>query len=850
MLWYERKEVIAEDVRDGMIHVEPPEVVAKARVIEIMGNVKLRLRQRGIYMGVGKEEGEAKGETLIDRIRRYNPQVDLSGGRFSDIFLSRPTRLVNAKVIELTATFECIVSIDTQVLPADELIELCNLMRVPINELSRFASLYTADAWRDALRPYNLAQQYMADQSVLVGRNAIIEDTMPLLNVLYQRDPHQHVRHLILSGPSGIGKSALVLGMLQRLDPVLRERTYTVYLHDQITTIEDVYRSIGQAAKLPPYGSETWQQRLTQSNHLNYVVVILDNLQDYQHISAEHVLSHVMRTLPYTRFVVTTQVVALAEQLPFIHEITVPALSDGATRELFWMVYDEVERVPLGSEEVDGLLQATHNSPMQVIMVANGGMDARKSSSTQESFLQYLSPSATRILYVLTLLNTPIRIDVLAFLLGIDESIGRIGLRSDVWALRRRQLIQQQRHDGLMTHDAIRLLVRSSLDDTQYQQLLVDIGETIAQFSHEFLIEDDPLVQRIQDYEVMALHELLLRLRDAGEFTILAQAVVRWRMIWIRFGLSAELCALATDCISYISETNPLYADVLFAIGSFYGHRGLVDQAFRYLTRSMEIADRMEQIQIWAKSALECGLHALPQIGWHESERLLLRAMAAFESIGEMGLMARCQDTLAYVYFVAGEVRQAMRMNDMAIQTYTKVPQSYGIADAYSNRGLIYMAMGDYELARHEVMKAEQLLIKLNSPANMAAVQLRLAAIHVFAHQAEEARYYLNKAFSTLERTGGINDVMYLIDIYAGVALTEGNGRLAYQLSEACTHVRQLHNLPRGTALDQMVKRQLEYAELISNDSKGHPNVNVPMSAHVRDLIAFVRSQLLPIQHP
>jgi hypothetical protein len=73
---------------------------------------------------------------------------------------------------------------------------------------------------------------------------------------------------------------------------------------------------------------------------------------------------------------------------------------------------------------------------------------------------------------------------------------------------------------------------------------------------------------------------------------------------------------------------------------------------------------------------------------------------------------------------------------------------------------------------------------------------------------------------------------------------------LAYQLSEACTHVRQLHNLPRGTALDQMVKRQLEYAELISNDSKGHPNVNVPMSAHVRDLIAFVRSQLLPIQHP
>jgi hypothetical protein len=39
MLWYERKEVIAEDVWDGMIHVEPPEVVAKARVIEIMGNV-------------------------------------------------------------------------------------------------------------------------------------------------------------------------------------------------------------------------------------------------------------------------------------------------------------------------------------------------------------------------------------------------------------------------------------------------------------------------------------------------------------------------------------------------------------------------------------------------------------------------------------------------------------------------------------------------------------------------------------------------------------------------------------------------------------------------------------------
>ena len=278
-------------------------------------------------------------------------------------------------------------------------------------------------------------------------------------------------------------------------------------------------------------------------------------------------------------------------------------------------------------------------------------------------------------------------------------------------------------------------------------------------------------------------------------------------------------------------------------MGSFYGHRGIVDGTVRSLQLAMTNAERQSLSLIWAKAALEMALHGLQAIGWRESERLLIHARTTFERIGRQQFVARCYDTLAYIYLIGGEVKQALQTNDLALHHYADAHPSFGLADAYANRGLIYMAMGDYEMARHELIKSESIFQHLNAPANLAAVHLRIAAVHALAHHASEARFYLRQAFRVIERIGGLNDVLYVIDIFAGVVLSEGNGMLARQVSDACSQARQHHGLPRGGALDAIVKRQLEYAGVWDGDS-----VAPPLSAHTADLLDIVRRHLVGAQ--
>ena len=90
-----------------------------------------------------------------------------------------------------------------------------------------------------------------------------------------------------------------------------------------------------------------------------------------------------------------------------------------------------------------------------------------------------------------------------------------------------------------------------------------------------------------------------------------------------------------------------------------------------------------------------------------------------------------------------------------------------------------------------------------------------------------------------LERSGGLNDMLFVIDICAGLALAEGDGRTAVQLSTACTNLRLHQSMPRGDALEAIVERQLEYAHMLIRDKQV-----APLSANLIDLVLTVRTYL------
>lgn len=267
-----------------------PSLPSKVRVIGLMNQVKVRLSALDIALGVGKDEGTPQGQTLIDRINQRNPHIKLSGGRFDDMFLSRPERMVNARPEELIAVFEAVLKVNPVVLPASELLELCALMRVPINEIQRFVAYYTSDEWREAVRPYQFLGQFGQDR-VLVGRESVMQQLHALLMHYIADTAEPDARHVVLSGPSGVGKSATVLHLVAQISPPIRNQVRIVYLDEHVAHMEDVYRAIGLAYEIRPRGSETWQMLLANNVQIRRAVIVIDNILDSARLSAEAIMS-------------------------------------------------------------------------------------------------------------------------------------------------------------------------------------------------------------------------------------------------------------------------------------------------------------------------------------------------------------------------------------------------------------------------------------------------------------------------------------------------------------------------------------------------------------------------------
>jgi tetratricopeptide (TPR) repeat protein/DNA polymerase III delta prime subunit len=824
----------------GLVHATEQSI--KQRIIAIMSVVKARLRRQRITLGAGTDdtrfESNVATQSLVDMIRLRG--CEMPGNRFSDIFLSRPTRIVNASVLELVTTFEVILDLGHQFLPANELIALCELTRVPFGEVQSFARYYPVDEWRSALQQYNLTLQSQGDDDIMERDDLITDLANTMIRAFTDRAP-TGVRHVIISGPSGIGKTAVAIAIARRIEPIYAKRIPIVVLSTEIGTLEHLYRAIGVTIGMKLIGNEPWSLRMRNTTALRNAIVILDNLVGAPGLSPEAMLQDVTHALPTTMFIVTTQMVGLAQVIARAAEVSLGPLEGDQGRRLFWRIYRNAHGQDIDPDDVTRLLEDSYGFPMHIIASANAAAHGggRDSNARYQQVVSGIAAEALIIVQILSLIHQPVTIACLGMFLEGSGLQSTEDLRQIMQQLERRQIVTLRRNEGYVMHDALRLAVRSVMPSEQVVAVLAGVAAAI--HTPTILREDNTThySNNIQTHEVLAVLELVDAMQRHGLTEAVARIAVHWRMIWIRFGVCAEWCTITDDVARVIGEGHPLYAPLMHALGSFYGHRGMVERSVLSLQTALRVAEQRGQADIWAMAALECALHGMQSIGIAESERLLLRALAQFERLTEQYWVARCYDTLSYVYVIAGQLQQALKASDEALTLYGSTQVSHGRGDAHANRGLIYTTMGDYELARQELIKAEQIFQKLNAPSNTAAVHLRIAAISALWNRPADARFYLVKAFRVLERSGGLNDLLFVIDICAGLALAEGDGRMAVQLSAACTHLRHQQSMPRGEALDAIVVRQLEYAHMLLNDKQV-----APLSANLVDLVLTVRTYL------
>jgi hypothetical protein len=298
-----------------------------------------------------------------------------------------------------------------------------------------------------------------------------------------------------------------------------------------------------------------------------------------------------------------------------------------------------------------------------------------------------LSPIPELLLQIMALVQQPLGNQFWALIDEITPHDKPQPLSSYLHLLERRQLIAYRNGDGFVIHDAMRTAVHALANTSQTAELIQRVAQQLAQQSAGSLFEEEQHTLQLQIHDVLAIYDILSLVHQRGMDELSISLIIRWRTTWIRFGLCAQLCVISEATAYRIGDAHPKASELLYAIGScLWASRNCRKHDAVFATSDASCGSGLQRL-IWAEAALECALHALQLIGWQESERLLFRAMAVLNALHYEYWVARCHDTLAYIYMTTGKIRESLAQSDAALLHYEANAQSLGLADAYSNRG-------------------------------------------------------------------------------------------------------------------------------------------------------------------
>ena len=127
---------------------------------------------------------------------------------------------------------------------------------------------------------------------------------------------------------------------------------------------------------------------------------------------------------------------------------------------------------------------------------------------------------------------------------------------------------------------------------------------------------------------------------------------------------------------------------------------------------------------------------------------------------------------------------------------------------------------------------------------NIAGCALRLAAVNLLEGHYAETRRDLQIAFDFLQRAGGLQDILYIMDIYSGLLMLRGRANDTLGLSALIQQFRAERRIYRGPMLDHVFQQQLALAQQMAEDMPPHAT-HFAATLTFYDVISQIRQDLL-----
>ncbi len=813
-------------------------LTTKQNVIGLMRQIFGRLREHGIYLA-----------DVIDALRVHG--VDITRTRFDDLFMTRPEREVNISVGLFTAVITVLFEFDAQIISTEDFFKLVIATRIPMKVVNSFAHYFSTVLWQKELQRYGFLELQLPLITQIIGRDNIIEQVQSA--VLLRTN-------IALTGPAGIGKTTVAFALMRRYEIYYNQKTF--YLDVQgIYTLAQLYAKLATVFHIKPLANEPILLRLQMVLRYEQLYMIIDNLGDEGTLTPEILLYQLNTYFPQLRVIVTTRHGDFREKFANFQVVEIPALAYESIMDaacvLFLRIFHQAGGEQVDPEFVLSSCHAVAGNPLYIGMIANvvaqGTHNVRISDFVRQA-LDGLSRDELRVLQLLSICAMPMTQRILELLAPDVFTMTEFDLHHILRLLMKRQVIYLIPGDELQyeVHAVLRQVITHELTDTTWREYIHDIGKALIITTtqrEEFYYEENSVYTNKDLTNIMLISKLLITRTSIVDA---AKVVIRWHELWIMYGLSIDATSVVESCVMAIGDIHPLYAELCYVLGLLYSARGLIRMSITNLERALALAqvNQLEFLQARcvshiATNTLNDSQFVTPQIFATFCENME-RSITYFTQKQRWLWLARTYNTYGLIYFNMGNIADALRNNQAARELCDAHGYRFGSLDVLFNRGLILLAMGQFDEARQQLLLAKTGFAHANMVNAHALCALRLSVIAILNNQVEVALLEFREAFEVLYQGGGIQNLLFMIDLYGSVMLIRGQLNDAIGLHVLCNRFREERAIYRAPMYYQLFDQHLQTMrnpiDVLLPQSQ-----RFPLGANFYDVIHSIRHEVMTV---
>lgn len=812
----------------------PETLFDKPQIIALMRLAFSRLRLKRVFV-----------PDILERL--HTAGFVVSRGRFDDWFMTRPERDVIAPNNVFVAVVNICFAVDHAVWSAHEFVQLLIAMRIPLDQIDQFSRHFRDSAWHDALQKHHVLPIQRMHLHPLIGRESLLEQLHQILTT---------ARYLVLYGPAGIGKTALMLELQQRYEHHLQQKTIFLNMTG-IETLAHLIDHIAHVCEVRPLGNEPILLRLQFVLNHTRTYLFVDGVDSESGLACATILNYLRQHFPFLHVVMSIRTVDGLVERPDIQLVEVPPLACDSPQspgyQLFVRVFRQAGGGSIDRDTVIRACAATHGVPLYIGMVANLAVQKTVSDAPQnvvEQVLHGVSGEELDLLMFLGMINAPVTLRFLqvfgSYMVGISEQ----RMQQMVSDLIQRQLIYQfvREHDEVIAIHALVLhVIQHSTSPEHYNRLLTLLAEELLRIDDTWENGNQQVMYKVKALDLPIVLAVIDIIQNRQSPELATQLLVQWHTVWYRHGFAIEVIEKLEQSLALIPDSNPLAVSIHYVLGSLYGGRGLFRLSLQHLQTARALSRQHDLHTLYHRVTVEWGWRSMSEISKNntlfvEVSYAMQQAIAYFMAHGMPHLAAHAYNLMSNVYFSIGNLEDAMTANDESMRLFRSGGFSLGMLDTIYNRGLVFLGIGDFAGARKVWAQAEREYSNIGFSLNKVNCALRTAGVAILQNDAVVAQQILMDSFDVVSRSGGLHDAFYMIDIYCGVLLLIGRPCDCYMVSTVMSRIRQERGIFLGAFPDGIVADLRQRAFMLCEQQAGTSRFHTDATFY--DIVREIRNDI------